>query len=179
VQIGGQSSHSMDLSSWLTPPGMSHYAENLLEHVFISEVLQECAFVRHQTVGVLHAEVDDEGYDLVFELGEIVRHVQLKSRLQKGATKRIKVNANLERHTGGCVVLMSWEVTPHGRASLHYRWFGGAPTEPTKRLPNRDTDKPRFPVLRLGDFDRLDSISDLVSRLFGPPPSATDELLRI
>lgn len=174
MQRSGQSSHPMDLSSWLAPPGMSHYAENLLEHVFISDVLQECAFVRHQTIEVLHAEVDDGGYDLVFELGDIVRHVQLKSRLKKGATKRIKVNANLERHTGGCIVLMSWEVTPKGRASLHYRWFGGAPAEPTKRLPDKgDSDKPGFCILRLGDFELLEGISDLVSRLFGPRPAAT------
>lgn len=53
----------------LAAPGMSRYREKLIEHIFIAEILQECALVRGQVVEILHAEVDDGGYDLVFSSG--------------------------------------------------------------------------------------------------------------
>jgi hypothetical protein len=114
------------LGAWLAPPDMSHYRENLLEHVFIAEVLQERAFVRRQKVEVLRAEVDDGGYDRVFELGEIVRHVQLKTRFVGRTTRNknpLPINVRLEEHLGGCVVLMEWRVaSDQSRAQLTYRW---------------------------------------------------------
>jgi hypothetical protein len=89
-------------------------------------VLQECAFVRRQKVEVLRAEVDDGGYDLVFELGEIVRHVQLKTRFVGRTTRNknpLPINVRLEEHLGGCVVLMEWRVaSDQSRAQLTYRW---------------------------------------------------------
>jgi hypothetical protein len=88
----------------LAVPNMSHYREKLLEHVFISEVLQECFLVRGKHVEVLHAEVDAGGYDLVFQVDTIIRHVQLKTRFKTARPRKVTVNANLEAHRGGCVV---------------------------------------------------------------------------
>jgi hypothetical protein len=79
--------------------GMSHYRENLLEHVFIAEVLQACAR-RRRKVEVLRAEVDDAGYDLVLESNGVIRHIQLKSRSGKNRNPLV-VNENLQEHVGG------------------------------------------------------------------------------
>ena len=170
----------VDLGAWLAPTFMSHYRENLLEHVFVAEVLQECAFVRHQKVEVLRAEVDDGGYDLVFQLGDIVRHVQLKTRSKKGRARKVQVNANLEKHLGGCVVWMFWDVDPSTeRACLTYRWSGNNPRQRTKSLPDtvgRHTrgggERPNMRVMKWGDFDPPEGTIDtaaLVKLLFGPP----------
>ena len=56
----------------------SSFYEQLVEHVFISEVLQEVWFHFGLTVEVLRSEVDASGYDVVFECNKKVRHVQLR-----------------------------------------------------------------------------------------------------
>jgi hypothetical protein len=53
----------------------SRVRENMVEHVFIAELLQEAWFVREQRIEVLRAEVDAFGYDLVLECNDIVRHL--------------------------------------------------------------------------------------------------------
>ena len=50
----------------------------MLEHVFVSELLQEAWFRYGMTIEVLHSEVDSAGYDIVLEFGGVIRHVQLK-----------------------------------------------------------------------------------------------------
>ena len=57
----------------------SSFYEQLVEHVFLSEVLQEVWYSFGKTVEVLRSEVDASGYDLVFECNGILRHVQLKT----------------------------------------------------------------------------------------------------
>ena len=46
----------------------SSFRENLFEHIFISEILQEAWVKRRQVIDVLRSEVDSSGYD--FGLGE-------------------------------------------------------------------------------------------------------------
>ncbi|MCA1706608.1 MAG: hypothetical protein LC808_26435 [Actinobacteria bacterium] len=54
------------LKDWLQRVGYeeSRTVEKLMEHIFLSEILQECWFHRRQVVEVLRAEVDAAGYDL-------------------------------------------------------------------------------------------------------------------
>jgi hypothetical protein len=177
---GTGASGLQQLGDWLGPSSRSHYKENLLEHVFIAELLQECAFVRNQAVEVLRAEVDDGGYDLLLQMGDIIRHVQLKTRSKKGRVRRVQVNVNLERHRGGCVVWVFWDVNPSTRrARLTYRWFGNGPTRRTKALPGtvgRHTrgggERPNMRVLKWGDFEAVPDTAVLVPRLFGRAPRA-------
>ena len=107
--------------------------ENLLEHVFIAEILQECWFRRMQRVEVLRAEVDAHGYDVVLECGSVIRHVQLKGSSTTGRTARQTINARLAEKASGCVVWIRYEEDPTThRLNLSYLWFGG---HPKKKLP--------------------------------------------
>lgn len=57
----------------------STFYEQLVEHVFISEVLQEVWYGFGKTIEVLRSEVDTSGYNVIFECDGILRHVQLKT----------------------------------------------------------------------------------------------------
>jgi hypothetical protein len=160
---------------------MSNYREKLIEHVFIADLLQECAFVRNQAVEVLHAEVDVGGYDLVLQMGTVIRHAQLKTRFKSARGRKVLVNANLEQHRGGCIIWMFWEVDPEThRAALTYRWYGNGPRQRTKPLPATVGTNPRggairpnTRVMKWGDFEPAIGtlgIDQLVTRLFGRPP---------
>ena len=45
----------------------SLFYEQLVEHVFVSEIHQEAWYYFGETVEVLRSEVDSSGYDVVFE----------------------------------------------------------------------------------------------------------------
>lgn len=152
---------TLDAGRGMIETTSSQFRENLLEHVFIAEVLQECALVRRQKVAVLRAEVDEDGYDLVLELGSFLRHVQLKSRYggAKPSHKALDgLNPKLGGRIGGCVVLMYWRAKD-GRIRLTYRWWGSGPGEAADPIPDHMT---------LGQMEIVNSTADLTTRLFGP-----------
>lgn len=103
----------------------SSFFEQLAEHVFISEILQEVWVSFEQPVEILRAEVDGSGYDLVLECNNIIRHVQLKTSQHTSKTQKQKIHTALSKKPGGCVV---WLIRhPHvepGRIQLKYRYFG-------------------------------------------------------
>jgi hypothetical protein len=160
----------------------SKYAENLFEHFFIAEVLQECAFVRKQKVAVLRGEVDDAGYDLVLRLGTVIRHIQLKASRKHGSTKSVKVNAVLQDHVGGCVVWMLWVEGKDHRCEFTYRFFGNPfDVAEARPLPDKAAkvskdkmSKPHQRVVTPSQFNANGptyqfDIHELVDLLFGPP----------
>jgi hypothetical protein len=167
------------LKEWLKRVGYeeSRTVEKLMEHIFLSEVLQECWFQRRQIVEVLRAEVDAAGYDLVLEAAGRIRHVQLKASRQGGKTSKQTINTKLADRQGGCVVWISYGVEEEqGRADLKYRWWDSE----TANLPKtvgRNTrtgkERPNTAVLKKSDFERIDNPATLVDRLFGQPEVAS------
>lgn len=155
--------------------------EHVIEHIFLSEVLQEAWFGRRQVVDVLHTSVDAFGYDVVLELEGITRHVQLKARGKQGKASSYKINTSLARHASGCVVSIGWERDhASNRMSLEYRWFGGAPGASLPDLGDvvgrhskgdaTGTKKERAQtrVLRLTRFSKVADVGELLDLLFGP-----------
>ena len=113
----------------------STFYEQFVEHVFISEVLQEVWYYYGKTVEVLRSEVDASGYDVVFECNGVLRHVQLKTSRHGSKTARQKVNRALESKPSGCVVwIVRTEDLKNCRASLSYMFFGGESRMPLPSL---------------------------------------------
>jgi hypothetical protein len=159
----------------------STFYQQLVEHVFIAEVLQEAWFGFDQVVEVLRAEVDASGYDVVFECGGILRHVQLKTSKRLGKRRSINVNIALANKPGGCVVwLLREDDRTTRRVKLAYLFFGG---EPGEKLPALDGfgvgkhskgdstgKKSKRPAIRLipkTKFTKVESVRELVEKLFG------------
>jgi hypothetical protein len=155
--------------------------ERLLELALLAELTQEAWFARGQLVDILHSRVDAFGHDVVLECGNVLRHVQIKSRRLTAKTTRYKVNTKLAERPSGCVVWIGWEREPETRRfRMEYRWFGGLPREPLPDLGERvarhskgnaagvKLERPNIRLLNLGDFTKLDGIAELLDRLFGP-----------
>jgi len=150
--------------------------ENLIEHVFIAEVLQECWFVREQPIEILRSEVDAFGYDLVLECNGLIRHVQIKATGSGQSTRKQTINRYLEEKVGGCVV---WIVFNHradeSRVRLNYLYFGGR--RPRDRMPTlgetpalnprSKTPRKNSRVLDVRQFDAVANTGDLLDRMFG------------
>jgi hypothetical protein len=159
----------------------STFYQQLVEHVFIAEVLQEAWFGFDQVVEVLRAEVDASGYDVVFECGGVLRHIQLKTSKRDGKRKSVNVNIALANKPGGCVVwLLREDDRTTRRVGLAYLFFGGMPGE---KLPALDGfgvgkhskgdstgKKSKRPAIRLipkTKFTKVESVRELVEKLFG------------
>jgi len=157
----------------------STFYEKVVEHVFISEVLQEAWYRFRKAVEVLRAEVDASGYDVVLECNGFLRHVQLKTSMpdKKG---RQPVNIALAEKPSGCVVwILRNEDHKSCRMSLSYLFFGDTPGKPLPSMegfvvarrptPKKDGSKPLRQSIRLvpkGQFAVVPSTRKLVERLF-------------
>lgn len=169
----------------------SMFYEQLVEHVFVSEVLQEVWYYFGETVEVLRSEVDSSGYDVVFECNGILRHVQLKTSKPDAKTSGQKVNVALASKPGGCIVwLVRHEDRQTCRMRLSYLFFGGEPGQPLPSLEgfkvakhtkaNSDgvkTERIAVRIVPKSRFVPISSTRELVGRLFGLQERASEEAI--
>jgi hypothetical protein len=151
-------------------PKDSRYVENIIEHAFLSEVLQHCWFIRKHYVEVIRPEVDGAGYDVVLEANNRIRHIQLRAIAAGGAGRpRKPILARLRDHPDPCVIRISWSVNPKTcRIVLRYRYSGRANWPPQGKEEKGFELKGAHFVPRTPDF--LDTPA-LVNQLFGPADS--------
>lgn len=158
----------------------STFFEQMLEHVFVSEILQEAWFRHGETVEVLRSEIDAYGYDVVLECKGVVRHVQLKASKREAKTAEQKVHEALAKKPGGCVVWLFWEENEETRrVKLSYRFYGGRPHQridlsglitAKHTKANAQGEKKERPAIRVvpkGRFAEVSGIGELVDKLFG------------
>ncbi len=161
----------------------STFYEQLVEHVFISEVLQEVWYSFGMTVEVLRSEVDASGYDVMFECNHVLRHVQLKTSKPDAKADGQKVNLALAEKPSGCIVwILRQEDLATCRMSLSYLFFGDEAEKPLPSLDgfkiakhtkaNRQGVKKERAATRVvpkSQFVRIPSTRELVGKLFGLP----------
>ena len=155
---------------------LSSFRESLLEHAFIHSILQE-AWHRKLVIEVLRPEVDS-GVDIVFELGTVVRHIQLKSTQSGSKVAGWNVNLSLAMKPCAAVVLIEFKDEADGMR-LNYRFFGGPPGHPLDldglrvakhSKGNAEGVKHKRPALRtvpIGKFARVADVGGLFALLFG------------
>lgn len=157
--------------------------EKLLEHLFIGEVLRHLWRQGVTTAESLRPEVDSGGYDLVIECNGIIRHIQLKASYRGAKTARQKVNLRLAEKPSGCMVWMIFDKTT--LALGPFFWFGSLPGERMQDIGNFPrakhtkgnahgvkAERPNIRVLKRADFQEVETIPELVKRLFGELPNA-------
>ncbi|MCW2363124.1 MULTISPECIES: hypothetical protein [Sphingobium] len=153
--------------------------EKALEYQLIGELIAKL-LARGQRCEVLNAICDRDGYDVVIEAAGIVRHIQLKSRVQGGKNSKFDIATRLADKPSGCAILISWDrdtIRPTG-----FRYLGCAPGQPLDELGDKATTHSRYnrqrarglrPAYRsvlIGRFDKTVTLDILVDQLFGPAP---------
>lgn len=155
----------------------SSYREKLLEHRFVSEVLQ-AMWLQGEVVDVLKAEVDGGGFDLVLQARGVMRHVQLKTVKAGGATSEWKVALRLADYPSGCVIVIT--VNPDTMAIGPFLWLGDEPGLPLPGISHHKVakhtkgdgdgtknERPNHRVIRKSQFTSLPTISAVIDTLFG------------
>jgi len=156
----------------------SSYRESVLEHLFVGEVMKHL-WLNQVSIEVLKPQVDDAGYDLVFEAKGIVRHVQLKSSYSGAKTSRVNVSLDLGNKPSGCVI---WLWFNPGTLELDsFRWFGSGPGTQLPSIAKFKVakhtkgnalgskgDRPNLRVIPKKPFKTFKTIAELIHELFGP-----------
>ena len=159
----------------------SNFYEQLVEHAFISELLQEAWFRYSKTVEVLRSEIDTSGYDLLLECNGVIRHVELKTSGTEARRSFQNINTALAEKPSGCVVwLVREEDESKHRVNLKYLYFGDVPG---KRLPSLETfkiakhtkgnakgvkkERPLIRQVPRSKFVEVSGINELLGKLFG------------
>ena len=159
----------------------STFYQQLVEHFFIAEVLQEAWFGYRRIVEVLRAEIDSSGYDVVFECDGILRYVQLKTSKYDGKRRSVNVNTALAQKPGGCVLWRLREEDPQTRRiKISYLFFGGAPGAKLPALDGfevgkhskgdstgKKNERPSIRLVPKTKFKRIGTTRELVKKLFG------------
>ena len=156
----------------------SSYREMLLEHLFVGELIRHLWRSGGKRIEILKPQVDDTGYDIVLELGKIVRHIQLKTSFEGSTVRRFNVNAGLAAKPSGCVICIQFN-----KSSLDlgpFLWFGATPGKPLPDLSGCKTAKhtkgnatgvktqrPNLKVVPYSAFEQVPCIGQLVQKLFG------------
>jgi hypothetical protein len=110
----------------------SSYREKTLEHVFISECLKVLWRRGIYDVEILRSEVDGAGYDIVFQLHETVRHVQLKTSHASAKTSLQKLSGKLEDKPSACAVWIVFDAETLALGPFY--WYGSSPGEKISEL---------------------------------------------
>jgi len=159
----------------------SNFFEQLVEHAFISELLQEAWFRYGKTVEVLRSEIDTSGYDLLLECNGVIRHVELKTSGTEARRSFQNINMALAQKPSGCVIwIVREENEKENKVNLKYLFFGNAPGEPLPSLEtfkiakhtkgNAKGFKKERPLIRQvpkSKFIELSGINELLGKLFG------------
>lgn len=158
----------------------STFYEQLIEHVFISEILQETWFRFGQKVEVLRAEIDASGYDIVLESNNVLRHIQLKTSIVNSSKTSIDINIKLGEKPSGCVIWIEWAVNEQQRIEVKYLFFGSSPGIALPNIFNHKvgkhskansegekTKRPSIRTIKKSEFSKVNDITKLVYVLFG------------
>ena len=160
----------------LWSPEHSVLREKVVEHIFLAELSRSLLLDLKQPFEVLRSEFDAFGYDVVIEVGGILRHFQLKATVSTGRRANVDIQVALGDKPGGCVV---WIFVDKDTLELGpFLWFGAGPGRALPDLGEREvrhsrgdaagTKKVRTGLRRLpkGAFTRFDAIRDLAAAMF-------------
>lgn len=156
----------------------SSLRENVLEYLFISEILKTLWLHGRRDIEISRSDVDSGGYDVVLDCNGVTRHIQLKTSFDGATTASQKISLGLMKKPSGCVVWFKFD-----KKTLKlgpYYFFGGLPgsclpdlssykiaTHTKGNAEGVKTQRPNHRVVPIGKFKRIESMDVLIEVLFG------------
>lgn len=152
--------------------------ELLIEHLFVGELMKHMWLRGLPNLEVSKPQADNSGYDLVLEVGSVIRHVQLKSSQRQAKAAGVTVQLALTSKPSGCVIWVRFE--PETLDLGPFLWLGGAPGQVLPSISSYrfakhtkgnaqgfKAERPNLRVVPKSSFAPLDTISEVIDRLFG------------
>jgi hypothetical protein len=149
----------------------------ILEYQLVGAIGAEL-LARGLTFEVLKSDVDADGYDLIIEANGVVRHIQLKAKVQGGKARKVTCHTRLAAKPSGCIIALTYNAASY--QTIEYACFGGLAGDPLpdigssvarRSTHNRAGERPQrtgHRDIRLSEFRKISSIPELVDWLFWP-----------
>lgn len=145
----------------------SHAFENMIEHLFLGQLLAEMWCAQGKVVEISKADTDAWGYDLVLSSDAVTWHVQMKTSVP------VNINMRLFDKQRACVVAAIPTIASEG-IELSYRFWeakspNGLPTAKRsvyRRGKTSRDERPEHRRVAAGLFDPKMDIHALALRLF-------------
>ena len=151
--------------------------ENIVEHLFIGEILRRLWEWGIVDAEVLKSEFDAGGYDLVLTCQTVTRHIQLKVGRVTGSRDEVSVNLRLAEKPSGCVI---WILVDDDLHRKHFRWFGHPPGQPLPEVSTMPVarhakgtgigiknERPNHRIVKRTSFKQVDDLDGLLFELSG------------
>ena len=155
----------------------SSFREKLIEHLFIGEMLKLSWLKGDCQLEVMKPEVDNAGCDVVLELNNVIRHIQLKASKLGGKASRQNINTRLATKPSGCVIWIVFDEDTLKLCSFYF--YGSEAGQPLNDLGNAKiakhtkgnadgmkAERPNIRTINKGQFIKYDDIETLYKVLF-------------
>lgn len=177
-------------SAWRLQTHGSKMVEQTLEYRFLAEMTAGL-LRRGLHYEILRGDFDTSGYDIVIEVGGIMRHIQLKASIVGGKARHVPIHTALADKPSGCVVRMRY--LPETMEIVGWEWFGAEPGVPLPDLADwkergglpperiekvvrhsksnskgRKAFRNHLRELKISRFEKIAEPSTVLDRLFGP-----------
>lgn len=152
--------------------------EKTLEHIFIGDCLRRLWSRGVRDAEVLRADVDAGGYDMVMEVSNVLRHIQIKASFNGSNVTEQTINARLLKKPSGCVVWMGFD--PETLELGPFYWFGGRPGQSLPALTGfkkakhtkanaegEKTERRNSYKLKRTACEKIDTLDAVLKQLFG------------
>jgi hypothetical protein len=150
--------------------------ELIVDHMFRGELLRYLWSRGRFDFEIYESPVDASGFDLVIELGSVVRHIQLKAKSASGKTSRYNLHTKLINKPAACAIVV--EIDEASCEMVSFRFFGdrnGGPIPDVGDAVARHTkgnaegfkaERRELRTVPLKRFERIRSIQELAGALF-------------
>jgi hypothetical protein len=113
----------------------SLFFESLIEHCFISEIMMYGYYSFNKEINVLHSDIDNSGYDVVFDFEHNgqrkSRFIQLKQSQMDSSTRKQNLNLDLLNYPNPCIVWIKHEYNiNHCELNFEYYFWGNEIDKP-------------------------------------------------
>ncbi len=112
--------------------------------MFVYELL-EYDWAKGCTLEIANPSVDNAGYDLIAEKGNIIRHIQLKTSFKGSSTSEQKIHMSLSSKPAACIVWVFFSDDAGKLYITNYFFFGN------QSIPKEQQKKP----LKQGEYIRM------------------------
>ena len=119
------------------------------------------------------------------EVGGVLRHIQLKASYNGSTVRSQTINAKLAQKPSGCVVWLGFD--PDTIELGPFYWFGESPGQALPDISGfkkakhtkanamgQKTERRNSYVLKRGDCEQLNTLDEVIVRLFGLQLSAAE-----
>jgi hypothetical protein len=143
----------------------SKYQEQVIEYKFLSDLMLSLSKAGKK-LELLRVHTDSFGYDLVLKVDNIVRFIELKSRLNQGKAQYWDIHKSLLENKDGRVIVIFFDIN-NDEISLRYNYLPQQKyIDTVNDSPKGKKDSANYCKVSYKNLDKNKSIDELSQWLF-------------